>query len=209
MGTGPSAAKADFRALFDAHQQRVHALLIRMVGRQEAEDLTQITFAKAAQALSTFHGDADASTWLHRIAVNVALDWLRSRSAQEAKLNIPLPASSAEETGALTNAAVIDRPASPEQDVAQKDVHDCIRAEIAKLPPQYREVLTLSFLGRLDDNEIAESLGITPGSAKVRLHRARQEFKKIIETRCDFYQNEFSCKPTSPDCCAPAQATAS
>jgi RNA polymerase sigma-70 factor (ECF subfamily) len=206
MGIGLRVAETDFRAIFDANQQRVRALLTRMVGRQEAEDLAQITFAKAAHALPTFHGDADVSTWLHRIAVNVALDWLRSRTAQEAKLTIPLPGPSAEEMGALASAAVIDRPRTPDQEVAQKDVHDCIRAEIAKLPPQYKEVLTLSFLGQLNDTEIAETLGITPGSAKVRLHRARQEFKKIIEPRCNFYQSEFSCKPTSPDCCDSAQA---
>lgn len=207
MGTGSSSATSAFKALFDTNQQRVRALLMRMVGPQDAEDLTQVAFAKAARALPTFRHDADTSTWLHRIAVNVALDWLRSRSAQEAKLTVPLPEpSSAEDTGALTSAAIIDSPQSPEHEVAQKDVHDCIRAEIAKLPDQYREVLTLSFLGQLNDNEIAEALGITPGSAKVRLHRARQEFKKIIEARCDFYQNELSCKPSSPDCCASAQA---
>lgn len=203
MGNGSSSA--DFRALFNANQGRVRALLTRMVGPQDAEDLAQVAFAKAAQAFPTFRHHADASTWLHRIAVNVALDWLRSRSAQEAKLTVPLPEPTAEDAGALTSVAIIDGPRSPEQEVAQKDVHDCIRAEIAKLPHQYREVLTLSFLGRLNDNEIAEALGITPGSAKVRLYRARQEFKKIIEARCDFYQSEFSCKPSSPDCCTSPQ----
>ena len=206
MGTGLSSATSAFRALFNANQGRVRALLTRMVGPQDAEDLTQVAFAKAAQALPTFRHDADASTWLHRIAINVALDWLRSRSAQEAKLTVPLPEPTAEDAGAVTSVPIIDGPRSPEQEVAQKDVHNCIRAEIAKLPSQYREVLTLSFLGQLNDNEIAETLGITLGSAKVRLHRARQEFKKIIEARCDFYQNEFSCKPSSPDCCPSPQA---
>jgi RNA polymerase sigma-70 factor (ECF subfamily) len=204
MANGPDTVA--FRTLFDAKRRHVHALIARMVGFQDAEDLTQITFAKAAKAFPTFRKEADVSTWLHRIAVNVALDWLRSRSAREAKLTNPLPEPSDEDpTGALTSAAFTHGPLSPEQQVARKDVHDCIRAEIAKLPDQYREVLTLSFLGQLSDNEIAETLGITPGSAKVRLHRARQEFKKIIEARCNFYQDELSCKPSSPDCCASAQ----
>jgi RNA polymerase sigma-70 factor, ECF subfamily len=195
-----------FRALFDANQRRVRAFLTRMVGAQDAEDLAQVTFAKAAQALPVFRDEADVSTWLHRIAVNVALDWLRSRSAHEAKLNVPLPEPSTEDSP-LTSAAIVDGPLSPEQELAHKDIHDCIRGEIAKLPEQYREVLALSFLGQLDDDEIAKTLGITPGNAKVRLHRARQEFKKIIEARCDFYQNELSCKLSSPDCCASAQAS--
>jgi Sigma-70, region 4 len=66
----------------------------------------------------------------------------------------------------------------------------------------------LSALGGLTDTEIAQTLGISHDNAKVRLHRARQEFKKIIEARCDFYRNELSCKPTSPDCCAPSQRSA-
>jgi len=196
-----------FKTLFDANQARVRTVLTRMVGAQDAEDLTQVTFAKAAQALPTFRGDADVSTWLHRIAVNVALDWLRSRTAHEAKMNVPLDGPSTENFANATS-AIVDRALSPEQKLTHKDVHDCIRSEIAKLPDRYREALTLSFLAQLNDEEIADALGITLGSAKVRLHRARQEFKKIIEARCDFYRNELSCKPSSPDCCKAGQVAA-
>jgi DNA-directed RNA polymerase specialized sigma24 family protein len=93
---------------------------------------------------------------------------------------------------------------------SHKQMHECIRREIGKLPESLRTVLMLSALAGLTDGEIAETLGITHNNAKVRLHRARQEFKKIIEARCDFYRNELSCKPTSPDCCVPsAQISAS
>jgi RNA polymerase sigma-70 factor, ECF subfamily len=192
-----------FRALYASNQGRIRGLLNRMVGPQDAEDLTQDTFAKAAQALPAFRGEAEVSTWLYRLAVNVALDWLRSRPAREAKLTVPLPDPSTEDTaGALTKAAVIDPPLSPEQELGHKDTHACIRDEIAKLPDPYRDVLMLNFLGQLSDDEIAKTLGITVGNAKVRLHRAKQDFKKIIEARCDFYRNELSCKPASPECCA-------
>lgn len=191
-----------FRALYAANERRIRGLLNRMVGPQDAEDLAQITFAKAAQALPNFRGEAAVATWLHRLAANVALDWLRSRPAHEAKLTVPLPEPSAEDKmGALASAAVVDLPASPEQEVAHKDMQDCIRGEIAKLPDPYRDVLSLSFLGQLADEEIADVLGITLANAKVRLHRARQEFKNLIAARCDFYRNELSCKPASPECC--------
>jgi RNA polymerase sigma-70 factor (ECF subfamily) len=189
-----------FRALYEANHGRVRALLTRMAGRQEAEDLTQATFTKAAQALPSFRGEADAATWIHRIAVNVALDWLRSRSGNEAKMTVPLPDRWDEDTA--IGATLPDRPSSPEQALANKDMHDCIRGEIAKLPEAYRDVLMLSMLGELGEDEIAAALGTTPGNAKVRLHRARQEFKKIIAARCDFYRSELSCKPASPECCA-------
>jgi RNA polymerase sigma-70 factor (ECF subfamily) len=208
MGIRLNSKSTAFRALFDANRQRVRALLVRIVGPQDAEDLTQVTFAKAAQALPTFRDEAKVSTWLHRMAANVAIDWLRSRSVHEAKFNVPLAEASAEdEDNVLRSAAIVDGTLSPEQELAHKDIHDCIRGEIAKLPDRYREVLALSFLGQMNDEEIAKTLGLTPGSARVRLHRARQEFKKIIEARCDFYQNELSCKPSSPDCCSPAQTS--
>ena len=203
MGVGFMKQRDAFPALYASNQGRIRALLTRMVGPQDAEDLTQITFGKVAQALPEFRGEAEISTWLHRMAINTALDWLRSRPAHEAKLNVPLPDAADEEaTRALAIAAAVDPPLSPEQEVAHKDMHDCIRAEIVKLPAAYRDVLALSFLGQLDDEQIAETLGITLNNAKVRLHRARHEFKKIIESRCDFYKNELSCKPASPECCA-------
>jgi RNA polymerase sigma-70 factor (ECF subfamily) len=210
MGTGLNIQTDAFRALCASNQRQIRGLLSRMVGPQDAEDLTQVTFAKAAQALPNFRGDAEVSTWLHRLAVNVALDWLRSRPAHDAKLTVPLPEPSAEDkTGALTRAAMIDTPPSPEQEVAHKDTQACIRGEIAKLAAPYREALMLSFLGQLDDQQIADALGITLANAKVRLHRARKELRKIIAARCDFYRNELSCKPASPECCASTPAAAS
>ena len=80
-----------FRTLYDANHDRVHRLLGRIAGPLDAEDLTQIVFAKAATALPRFRGDALASTWLYRIAANVASDCLRGRAAREAKLTVRLP----------------------------------------------------------------------------------------------------------------------
>jgi RNA polymerase sigma-70 factor (ECF subfamily) len=206
MAATMKSEAGSFRTLYEANHQRVRGLLARMVGPQEAEDLTQAVFAKAAKGLPTFRGEGQISTWLHRIAVNVASDWLCSRSTHDAKLTVPLPDGSDEDLrAAATGSADVDSQLSPEQELARKDMRDCMRGEIGKLPDAHRTVFMLSALGGLTDDEIAQTLGISRGNAKVRLHRARQEFKKIIEARCDFYRNELSCKPTSPDCCAPSQ----
>ena len=203
----PMKNEADpFRRLYDQNYQRIRGLLARMVGPQEAEDLAQAVFAKAAKALPTFRSKAQTSTWLYRIAVNVAADWLRSRSTQEAKVTVPLPDSPDEDMRTVATGANIDGQPTPEQEIARKDMRDCIRNEIGKLPDDHRDVLMLSALGGLSDDEIAQTLGISKTNARVRLHRARQEFKEIIAARCDFYRNELSCKPTSPDCCVPSTA---
>ena len=196
-----------FRTLYEANHGRVRRLLARVVGPQEAEDLTQTVFAKAAKALPTFRGDAETSTWLYRVATNVASDWLRSRSMHETKLTVPLPDASEDDMRAVViGSALVDSHPSPEEQLSHKDMRDCIRREIGKLSDAHRDVLMLSALGGLSDDEIAQTLGINKGAVKVRLHRARQEFRKIIEARCDFYRNELSCKPSSPDCCAASTA---
>jgi RNA polymerase sigma-70 factor (ECF subfamily) len=182
-----------FRILYDANHERVRRFLARLVGPQDCEDLTQVVFEKAAQGLPAFRGDAEISTWLHRIAANVASDWLRSRSVHEAKLTTHLSdASEVEAHPTPITVADLDTHPSAEDQLAEKDTQACIRGEIGKLSDDHREILMLSALAGLNDDEIARTLGITKGNAKVRLHRARQEFRKIIEARCDFYQNELS-----------------
>src|SRR5689334_533245 len=137
-------AVGPFRAIYHANHERVRRMLSRIVDPQDAEDLTQTVFANAAKALPTFRGDAEASTWLHRIAANVASDWLRSRATKEAKLTIPLPDAADDETPtAAIEAAEVNRPLTPEQLVSQHEMRDCIRGEIGKLPEAQRIVLML------------------------------------------------------------------
>ena len=99
--------------LWASNEGRIRGLLSRMVGPQDAEDLTQVTFPKAAQALPNFSGDAEVSTWLHRLAVNVALDWLRSRQVYEANSPCPLPEPSAEDKDRRTDKSGDDRRRRP------------------------------------------------------------------------------------------------
>jgi RNA polymerase sigma-70 factor (ECF subfamily) len=154
--------------------------------------------------LPQFRGDAQASTWLYRIAANVASDWLRSRSAREARLTVHLPEALDDATSqANASVAPLDAQSSPEQKLVRKEMRDCIRDEIGQLPAGNREALILGELGGLTDDEVAQILGISRANAKVNLHRARAQLKKVIEARCDFYRTELSCAPSSPACCPP------
>lgn len=194
-----------FRTLYDANHMRVTRMLARLVGPQDAEDLAQAVFANAAKALPGFRGEAASSTWLYRIAANVASDWLRGRASHEAAVTVPLPdAADDDKNDTGPRAADVDPHPTPEQQMSQRDMQACIRREIGKLPEPQRTVFMLSTLGGLADDEIAHTLGISRDNAKVRLHRARQAFKQVIAARCDFYRDELSCKPASPDCCAPS-----
>jgi RNA polymerase sigma-70 factor (ECF subfamily) len=188
-----------FRRLFEADHLRVRALLARIVGPQEAEDLTQVVFAKAAEALPNFRGEAQPSTWLYRIAANVGSDWLRSRAAKEAKITIGLsgPADEATTEPSARLGDEDDR-RSPEQELIRKEMNDCIREVIGRLSEGARSVLVLGELGGLTDEEVARTLGISRNNAKVRLHRARAQLKQALSDRCDFYRNEdneLACEP--------------
>ena len=192
-------ADQTFQQLYDENHRRVSQLLARIVGPQEAEDLAQVVFAKAARGLPKFRGAAQASTWLHRIAAHAASDWLRSRAAKEAKVTADLPArvSNGENKASSVCASVV-APASPEQNVIRKEMSECIRAVIGQLPEKQRTVLMLRELGGLTEDQVAETLGISRANAKVRLHRARVELRKMLQVRCDFSHNddnEFVCEP--------------
>ena len=194
-----------FQQLYDENHERVHQLLARIVGPQEAEDLTQVVFAKAARGLPKFRCAAQASTWLYRIAAHAASDWLRSRSANEARVTDELlEAFSHGENEVNAVASAIAAPVSPERDMIRKEMNECIRAVIGKLPENQRTVLMLRDLAGFANDEVAETLGISPANAKVRLHRARTELRKMLQVRCDFSrndENEFVCEPKpAPNC---------
>jgi RNA polymerase sigma-70 factor (ECF subfamily) len=202
MSTKRTSGKGDahaFRQLYDANHQRVCRFINRVVGSQETEDLAQIVFAKAARALPDFRGDAQAATWLYRIAANVVSDWLRSRSVLETKVTIELPNALDHATcGHSASSASQENQASPEQELSRKEMRNCIRRLIGQLPEKHRSVLALAELGGLTDDEVAQALGISRGNAKVRLHRARAQLKNSLEAHCDFSRdedNEFVCEP--------------
>jgi RNA polymerase sigma-70 factor (ECF subfamily) len=187
-----------FQELYEANHQRVRCFIARIVGPQQAEDLVQVAFAKAAGAWSGFRGDAQASTWLYRIAANVVSDWLRSRSALEAKVTDQLPNALDHEAYAQSACSAAQGQPSPEQELVRKEMRSCIRRLIGQLPETHRSVLALAELGGFSDSEVAQSLGISRGNAKVRLHRARSQLKNALEAHCDFSRdddNELVCEP--------------
>lgn len=204
-------ADQTFQQLHDENHDRVHRLLARIVGPQEAEDLTQVVFANAARGLPKFRGAAQPSTWLYRIAAHAASDWLRSRSAKEARATDQLPAAllnGENEPNVLS--AWVTTPASPERDMMRKEMNECIRAVIGQLPEKQRTVLMLRELAGLANDEVAETLGISPANAKVRLHRARTELRKMLQVRCDFSRNddnEFVCEPKPTAYCTPSNSS--
>lgn len=195
------AAELSFRRLYDGNHARILRLLTRLVGPGEAEDLAQRVFARAAEALPCFRGEASASTWLYRIATNLALDWRRSRAAKEAQATFDL--SALPEGEPLI--AESSMQASPERALARAEMGRCIRSVMAGLPDTPRTTLALAERGGRTEAEIADFLGISAGAARVRLDRARARLKAALETACDLARDEENglvCEPKPGGSCA-------
>ncbi len=195
------ARAPDFRTLYDEFAPRIRGYLTRLVGEAEAEDLTQEVFARAHSAMATRRGDSLVSTWLYRIATNAAIDRLRAASRRE----VPVTASEPEEPGGeqleiVSEGAVLEAQQA-ERRVIRKEMRHCILGLVDRLPPVHREVILLGELRDLRDQEIADALGITLEAAKMRLHRARGELRKLLLSSCDLYRdedNELACDRKPP-----------
>jgi RNA polymerase sigma-70 factor, ECF subfamily len=184
-----------FKEIYDTFRPRIVRYLTRMIGETEAEDLTQEVLVKVSQALKTFRGESQLSTWIYQIATNAALDKRRSRSFRETN-HETLATDSIEES--RTNKDVWTGETKPplEQQLIRKEMNGCIHNVINKLSANYRTVIVLSELEGFKDNEIAEIIRLSLQATKIRLHRARARLRKELETYCILSRderNEFAC----------------
>ena len=165
----------DFEKLVTAYEKNVYNLALRMVGDPEdAADMTQETFIKAYRALSSFRGDSKFSSWLYRIASNVCLDFLRSRSRHP-----QVSLSSSDEDG-RTAFELPDMSRNPEEQLMKKLSMEAVRRGLEQLPEQQRQILVLRELGGLSYAELAQTLGLEEGTVKSRIFRARKRLCALL-----------------------------
>ncbi|MEX2307512.1 MAG: sigma-70 family RNA polymerase sigma factor [Pirellulales bacterium] len=156
--------QAAFERLYRNHVGRVFALCLRMTADRElAEELTQSSFVRIWEQLGKFKRKSSFGTWSHRVALNVVLEYMRSRARR--------PKHTASRGDAAIQVAKSDSPG------ARMDLEWAIRA----LPERARQVFVLYEIERLQHNEIAEMLGIAVGTSKAQLHRARQLLRELLE----------------------------
>lgn len=146
--------------LFVRTSDRVYRLLLRMTRRPDlAFDLTQDTYCRAFDRIKQFDGRSSVSTWLYRIAVNEALQYLRKK--------VPLALHADEAARAV---------ASRESLETKRDVEDAL----AKLGPEDRAVLLLRYQEGLDYRQISEVMDCPPGTVASRLNRARHAIRGLL-----------------------------
>ena len=159
-----------FEKLVTEYEKAVYAIAQRMTGNPEdAADMTQETFIKAYNSLQSFRGDSKFSVWLYRIASNVCLDFLRSRSR---KPTVSL--SVEDDEGEEAQLDIADESQSPEVLLERGLTRNAVRRGLDTLPPDYRQILLLREIQGLSYDEISTALGIDIGTVKSRIFRARK-----------------------------------
>ena len=146
---------------------------------EDARDAVQDAFVSAFRSIARFEASAQLSTWLHRIVINASLMKLRSqRRHPEEEIERLLPRF-LEDGHQLIPTPAWCRPA--EESLEQTQVCSLVRSLIEQLPESYRTVLLLRDIEELPTEEVAQLLGLTPNAVKVRLHRARQALRALLE----------------------------
>ena len=173
---------AAFGALVRRESGKLLAVARRILrSDEEAQDAVQDALLSAFQNLERFEGNARLSTWLHRITVNAALMRLRSKKRRREDAIDELLPGFAEDGHHL--AAVKTFHDGAESEIASAEISAIVRKAIDELPDSYRVVLVLRDIEELDTAEAAAALGIGPDATKMRLHRARQALRTLLEQR--------------------------
>lgn len=160
---------AAFETLYRAHSGRLFGLLTRMTGSaHDAEDLLQDVFVHAHRTLASFRGESSLGTWLYRLAVNQCLDHLRGKQSRMARATVSLDEDEAPEPAAPA-------PALPAP-IARID----LERAIAQLPEGCRAAFVLHDVEGLDHREVGAALGISEGTSKSQVHKARMKLRVLL-----------------------------
>lgn len=166
-----------FEELVRSHAGRLLSVARRFLGSSEdAQDAVQEAFIRAFKAIHSFEERAQLQTWLHRILVNTALMKLRERRRKpEDSIDELLP------TFAADGHQTVESREWSDALLERKETAGIVREAIARLPEPYRVVLVLRDLEERDTAETARILGTTTTVVKVRLHRARQALRTLLD----------------------------
>ena len=177
----------EFKKIHSEYYQKIVKYLLGLVGQYEAEDIAQEVFEKVSRSLKNFKGESKLSTWLYRIATNTAIDRMRSpsfiRSSEYASLEENMGVEDRNVWSGHTKTHV-------DQTVIRKEMSECVREFIDRLPSDYKTVILLSELEGFKNKEIADILQVSLDTVKIRLHRARARLKKELGDGCTFYHSE-------------------
>ncbi|MBI3950078.1 MAG: sigma-70 family RNA polymerase sigma factor [Acidobacteria bacterium] len=163
--------QAAFETLYRRHYRRVYSICLRMLRNQtEAEDATQDVFVQVYRKISTFHGDSAFTTWLYSLVVNTVLMYLRNKRRKYREQ----PTDDEALQGLAPHRALWHQHEIPLIDRL------ALEQAIARLPAGYRTVFVLHDVEGFGHEEISQILGISAGTSKSQLHKARIRLRELL-----------------------------
>ena len=165
-----------FGLLVERHSIRLFQMVYRMTGNeQDTEDVVQETFLRAYKQLNRFESRAGFGTWLHRIAANCSLDFLRKRKRQDQHAD-PVELEAEEPMSTLSSHAP-----PPDDQVFHLEVRQKIEAVMEQLTPMERTAFVLRHFEGRSIEEIGRALGTGPSATKQSIFRAVQKLRRSLE----------------------------
>lgn len=170
-----------FAHLVERYEKQVYHHALRLVGNPEdAADISQEVFWKAWRALPTFRGESRFSTWLYRLTDNACMDWLRREKKRRSDTSL-------DENEGLTQVQQLPHPdPSPQEHVEAQERQLTLEQGLAQLSEEHRRILVLRELSGLSYQEIGDLLGLSPGTVKSRLARARLALANYLRQSGNF-----------------------
>lgn len=173
-------------AVFEQYRGRIYHYILGLThDPAEADDLLQETFLRVHRKLESLKDPANLSVWLYRIATHLCYDRFR----QASRRGVTQPFDTRSDDDETVPAEDADTP-SLLQVIERSEMSACIREFIEQLPDDYRTVILLHDLHGMTNPEIAQALGCSLATVKIRLHRARQKLKASLTAGCDFCCDE-------------------
>lgn len=178
------------------HRSRIYRYLLRMTRDPDAaEDLTQETFLRALRSLESLRDRGALVAWLYRLATNVFIDRVRAEGSGRLAYTARRDGEGLDLIGEIPDpAAQVDRR------VEQEQMSDCVRGFVDDLPDDYRAAILLHDAHGLSSREIAEVLGVSVATAKIRIHRGRVRLRTALGAGCEFETDDRGvtvCDPVS------------
>ncbi|HWJ21723.1 MAG TPA: sigma-70 family RNA polymerase sigma factor [Gemmatimonadaceae bacterium] len=170
-----------FRELIRRYERPVFSLVFRMVrDRETAEDLAQETFIKVLNHVDRYRPEFKFSSWLFKIANNVAIDHIRKRHLETVSMDGSPHAGTAAEVEATSFDVSVHQESALEE-LESRELGSAIEQAIAKLRPEYRSCIMLRHVEGRSYEEIAATLDLPLGTVKTYIHRARHELRRALE----------------------------
>lgn len=169
-----------YATLVSRYQGRIFAKVFSLLrNRQDAEEITQDTFIRAHRVIANFRGTASFSTWIHQIATNLAHNrywyWWRRKRDQSFSLDADLG-----ESGVTLHDILPDGAQGPGSEAQHNEFVARVAECMTQLKPEHARILTLRNVENKSYEEIAEQLGLSIGTVKSRINRARESLRQLM-----------------------------